>query len=271
MKIGNRIYPDSPHERMMKVKVEDSSKGRYQFDENYPYYEDGLWYRINKLLCSIVLNCLAIPYMKIAMGLRVKGREVLKKYSKELEGGAVTICNHVYLMDAVAVSWAVRKFRQIHILMYAKHFNNPGFHWMLHSMGGVPIAENIAGMRKFDEAFDKFHEQKQWIHVFPEEVRWDYYPYLRPFRKGAFSMAYKYQIPVLPLVITFRERKGLYKLFGKADTPLMTVNILEPVLPQKGARRKEEVVRMRKEAHAKMVERMGVDNIWPAIPEDEVV
>ena len=126
-------------------------------------------------------------------------------------------------------------------------------------------------MRKFDEAFDKFHEQKEWIHVFPEEVRWDYYPYLRPFRKGAFSMAYKYQIPVLPLVITFRERKGLYKLFGKADTPLMTVNILEPVLPQKGARRKEEVVRMRKEAHAKMVERMGVDNIWPAIPEDEVV
>ena len=271
MKIGNRIYPDSPFERMMKVKVEDSSKGRYQFDENYPYYEDGLWYRFNKLLCSIVLNCLAIPYMKIAMGLRVKGRDVLKKYGKELENGAVTICNHVYLMDAVVATWAVRKFRRIHIIMYAKHFNNPGFHWMLHSMGGVPIAENIAGMRKFDEAFDKFHEQKQWIHVFPEEVRWDYYPYLRPFRKGAFSMAYKYQVPILPLVITFRERKGLYRLFGKSDTPLMTINILEPVFPQKGARRKEEVIRMRKEAHAKMVERMGVDNIWSAIPEDELV
>ena len=84
-------------------------------------------------------------------------------------------------------------------------------------------------------------------------------------------MADKYQVPILPLVITFRERKGLYRLFGKSDTPLMTINILEPVFPQTGARRKEEVIRMRKEAHAKMVERLRVANIWPAIPEDELV
>ena len=55
MKIGNRIYPDSPHERMMKVKVKDSSQGRFQFDENYPYYEDSLWYRFNRALCSFLL------------------------------------------------------------------------------------------------------------------------------------------------------------------------------------------------------------------------
>lgn len=270
MKIGNRIYPDSPHERMMKVKVKDSSQGRFQFDENYPYYEDSLWYRFNRALCSFVLHFLAIPYIKVAKGLKVEGRDILKKYRKEFEGGALTVCNHVFLMDAVIVCHAVRKFRSMHIPMYAKHFNNKGFYWMIHSMGGVPVAESIAGMRKFDEAFDKFHERKDWIHVFPEEVRWDYYPYLRPFRKGAFTMAYKYDIPVLPLVITFRERKGLYRLFGSKDQPLMTISILEPVFPDKEARRKEEVNRLREQAHQEMVERMGVDNIWPAVPLDEV-
>ena len=99
MKIGNRIYPDSPHERMMKVKVKDSSQGRFQFDENYPYYEDSLWYRFNRALCSFVLHFLAIPYIKVAKGLKVEGRDILKKYRKEFEGGALSVCNHVFLME----------------------------------------------------------------------------------------------------------------------------------------------------------------------------
>ena len=50
----------------------------------------------------------------------------------------------------------------------------------------------------------------------------------------------------------------------------MTISILEPVFPDKEARRKEEVNRLREQAHKEMVERMGVDNIWPAVPLDEV-
>ena len=46
-------------------------------------------------------------------------------------------------------------------------------------------------------------------------------------------MAYKYNVPVIPFVITYRERKGLYKLFGKSSEPLMTLTVGEPLLPDR--------------------------------------
>ena len=78
-------------------------------------------------------------------------------------------------------------------------------------------------------------------------------------------MAYKYQMPILPCAITYRERTGIYKLFGKANEPLVTVEIGEPVFPDKGQPRKQDVERMLQESHASMRKMMGIiENPWPA-------
>jgi 1-acyl-sn-glycerol-3-phosphate acyltransferase len=106
--------------------------------------------------------------------------------------------------------------------------------------------------------------------VFPEEVRWNYYKPIRPFRKGAFTMAYKYNVPVIPFVITYRERKGLYRLFGKKSEPLMTLTVGEPLLPDRTHSRKEEVDGMRIKLHTQMEQMAGIlENPWPAIPSSE--
>ena len=53
-------------------------------------------------------------------------------------------------------------------------------------VGGIPIPEdNFEAMKKFNAAFDTFHERKYRFHIFPEAARWDYYKPLRPFSKGA--------------------------------------------------------------------------------------
>ena len=97
--------------------------------------------------------------------------------------------------------------------MYAKHFNGK-LGWFMRYAGGIPIPENKAGFIKFNEAFDEFNRRKQWMLFFPESVRWNWYQPIRPFKKGAFSMAYKYNAPIIPTVITYRKRTFLYKLFG---------------------------------------------------------
>lgn len=260
-------YPDYPFDRIVNVKVKDSKEGKYQFDDNYPYYEDSFSYKLKRALNAFFLRWPGRLFLRLCFGFRMKGRDILKKYKKELAKGGVSVCNHVKREDAVMVCHALNKFRSIHLPVYAKHMNNNGFYWMLHSMGGVPVAETMGGMKKFNEAFDKFHEKGDWIHVFAEEVRWDLYPYIRPFRKGAFTMAYKYNCPLVPLVITFRERKGFFKLTGPKDLPLFTIEILEPVFPDKSQRRETEVLRMLKEAHARMVKAAGIENNpWPANP-----
>lgn len=120
------------------------------------------------------------------------------------------------------------------------------------------------------EAFDTLHEKKAWIHVFPEECRWDNYKPLRPFRKGAFIFAYKYQTPIIPMVISYRERTGLYKYFAK-NKPLYTITIGEPMYPNMEMPRKESVDEMRDRVHAKMVEMAGIThNPWPSVqPNDK--
>lgn len=263
-------YPtDDPSTRLVEVKVQDSSKGRFQFDETYPYIDNSFWYKFNRLLNAFTLTTIIALYHRVCLGLRIEGRDILRKYRKELKGGAVTVGNHVWREDAVMVFHAVRKYYHMHMPVYAKHLNNPGFYWMLRYMGGVPVPESLAGMRGFNAAFDSFHEKGDWIHVFPEAVRWDCYTYLRPFHKGTFTMAWKYNIPVVPCAITFRERKGIFRLTGKKQVPLFTIRILEPVFADKSLNRKEAVRDMALRTHSEIEEAIGVlESPWPELYED---
>ena len=44
-------YPkDDPARRLLKVEVEDSSQGKYQFDETYPYIDNSLSFKLNGIL-----------------------------------------------------------------------------------------------------------------------------------------------------------------------------------------------------------------------------
>ena len=82
-------------------------------------------------------------------------------------------------------------------------------------------------------------------------------------------MAYKYNCPLVPLVITFRERRGLYRLTGPKSLPLCTIKILEPIFPDRTKARESEVNRMLELSHSRMVEGAGIENNpWPANPRD---
>ena len=263
-------YPqEDPYAHLVKVEKSAGAPDTYTFDETYPYLDDSFRFKWNCWLNGLGRWFVVSPWNRIKYGLRIKGKKVLKSYKEQLKNGAICICNHVYIFDALCVYRAVRWFKWMWIPMYAKHFNGR-FGWVLRHMGGVPVAETVAGMRKFNEAFNEFHRRGDWILVFPEEVRWNYYKPIRPFRKGAFTMAYKYDVPIIPFVITYRDRKGLYKLFGKESEPLMTLTVGKPMLPDKTRSRKDEVDRMRLELHAQIEQMAGIlKNPWPAIPDSE--
>ena len=77
-------------------------------------------------------------------------------------------------------------------------------------------------------------------------------------------MAYKYSLPILPMVITFRPRTGWRKLFRK-DGPLLTIHVGDPIMPDSNAARKEEVARILDLAHKSMRDMAGiVSNPWPS-------
>lgn len=263
-------YPeDNPFERtLFPKKIKD-----IDFDENYPYLDDSRTYRFNLLWAFyIVLHIFLRLKVSIQMGLRIRGRAILKQYKNELKPGAITICNHVYRLDCPCVMFAVKANHHMRVPMFAPNFRTKdGFFMRL--AGGVPIPDsttNMTALKKFNEAFDEFHRRGWWFHIFPEACRWDMYKPIRPFQKGAFTMSYKYNKPILPLVITFRKRKGLYRLFGPKTLPLLTITIGEPILPDTTQPRKIEVERLRSVAHQQMTQMAGIThNPWPAAWENQ--
>ena len=258
-------YPqDNPFARTLFPKYTKE----LTIDDKYPYLDDSIGNKLNLFLGYYVfLHILLRIKLRVQMGLRIRGREVLKKHKKGLKNGAITIANHVYRLDCPCVLIAVNRTHNTRIPMFAPNFRTKDGYFM-RIAGGIPIPEAEAGMsamKKFNEAFDEFHRRGWWFHIFPEACRWDMYKPLRPFQKGAFTMSYKYGMPLLPCVITFRERKGIYRLFAPKELPLLTVTIGEPLYPDTKQPRKTEVERLRDIAHEQMQQMAGIThNPWPA-------
>ncbi|MBR1565066.1 MAG: 1-acyl-sn-glycerol-3-phosphate acyltransferase [Paludibacteraceae bacterium] len=264
-----KTYPEQgPDKSQLKPVYIDN----IVFDENYPYLDDSFRFKLNNWVgYYLFLYPIVFAVNKIKNGLRIEGRENLKKWKKALnKKGAITISNHCNRLDAPAVLNAVWGNRHTRIPMYAPNFNTKD-HWYMWAVGGIPIPDTgFDAMKKFYEAFDEFNRRGWWFHIFPEAARWDGYKPLRPFQRGAFTMAYKYDKPLLPCVINYRPRTGIYRLFGSQDQPLLTVKIGEPVFPDRTKSRKQEVERMREECHLQMQRMAGiVRNTWPVVPESE--
>ena len=254
------VYPDQPDQPMLNPKI----IRQLNIDENYPYLDKSLKARIWHVLIYAGIFLIVFPLQKIRYGLKVEGRENFrnnKKLFKE-RGGALTICNHVYRWDFLAVLQAI-KFRRSWFPARADNLLGKDAA-LIRAAGGIPIPETMSAMRKFNEAFDELHAKKKWIHLFPESCRWDFYQPIRPFKKGAFTMAYRYNLPVLPLAISYREPGKIRKAFG-VKHPLITIHIGKPLLMDTELSRKDACAKIRLESHKALCDLAGiVTNQWPA-------
>ncbi len=236
------IYPNRSDEHMITVKhLRDTN-----FDENYPYLDKSLWYKIKRVVLWIVLNLLAFPVCTIRYGLKIEGRKLLKKHKELFKNGAITICNHVLMWDYLCVLKAIRPKLQYHP-GWKTNFegpNGPLIRWV----GGIPVpTDNIRALAKFQKAIDEVLMTKKWLHFFPEGSMWFYYPDIRPLKKAIFKFSVKHNKPIIPMAISFRERKGLWKLLGKK--PCATLRIGEPIMPDTTLSMNDAIDKIHKEAY----------------------
>lgn len=249
-----------------------------EVDANYPYFSDSYLKRRLTFWGYIFILRLLGVILRIKYGLRWKmegdkhwsrcswiTRWRLRKY--DLSRGAITVANHCYRHDAASVLNAIHADHHTRIPMFAPNFKTKDQKFLVW-VGGIPIPEPEAGlsaMKAFNAAFDKYNERGYWFHVFPEAKRWDWYKPVRPFQKGAFTMSYKYNKPILPCAVTYRPRTGIWRLFGPKDEPLTQVVIGAPIYPDTTQPRAAETVRLLNETHAAVCRLAGIThNTWPS-------
>jgi len=249
-------YPERSDGHMITVK----RIFKTNFDEKYPYYKKGFGVKFKRAALFVFMNLIMFPLCTIRYGLRIHGRKNLKKYKEHFKDGAITVCNHVLMWDNICVMKALRPHLP-YVPVWSTNFegpNGPFIRWG----GGIPVpTHSMRAMASFQRGIEGVLDDKKWLHFFPEGSMWFYYPDIRPLKKAVFKFAVRYNRPVIPMTISFRPCRGVYKIFGKK--PLADLNIGEPVFPDKSLPQTEAIGKMQAEVYHIM---QGMNGINPDDP-----
>jgi len=257
-------YPERSDSHMLSLERTRPLK----LDENYEYMPHGAAFRIKRAFAAVLLHTVVFPLMHLTHGLRIYGKANLRKHKKELKNGAITVSNHVFMWDYLAVLKAIRP----HISYFPAWENNleTGFQPFMRMLGAMPIPEdNIHAMISFKRAMDGVVSSGKWLHVFPEGSMWYFYPDIRPLKPAVFSYAVKYEKPLIPITMSFRKRKGWRRIFGKG--PFVDLHIAEPIYAYKTLSPRESAEELRKRAYIIMQHMNGIDPGAPTYNEDQSI
>ena len=168
-----------------------------------------------------------------------------------LESGALITCNHFNPFDSFAVEEAFRnaklnKKQKLFIVLREGNYTNfPGFYgFLFRNCNTLPLSSNKRTMVKFMEAADIILQRGDFILIFPEQSMWWNYKKPKPLKIGAYKIAARNNVPILPIFITMEDSN----VMGEDGFYVQeyTVNIGKPIFPDENLTEKENLEIMKK-------------------------
>ena len=148
--------------------------------------------------------------------------------------GAVITCNHLHPMDSFIMQ---RVFddsghpkRLYRVIREGNYTNFPGFYgFLMRNCNTLPLSSNMQTMKKFLTAVKQVLAEGNCLLIYPEQSMWWNYRKPKPLKTGAFDMAVKNNVPVVPCFITMRDTDKL----GADGFPVQeyTPHLGEPIWP----------------------------------------
>ncbi len=176
----------------------------------------------------------------------VKGIENLQK----VQTGAMITCNHFNPYDSFAIENVFRisgqsKNKKLYkVIREGNYTNFPGLYgFFFRNCDTLPLSSNKRTMIKFMEAVEVILQKKDFILIYPEQSMWWNYRKPKPLKNGAFKLAARNNVPVIPIFITMQDSN----ITGKDGFPVQEyiVNIEEPIYPDNNLTERENTNIMR--------------------------
>ena len=129
-----------------------------------------------------------------------------------LQSGAVITCNHFHPMDSFIMQRIFddsgHKKRLYRVIREGNYTGFPGFFgFMMRHCNTLPLSSNLQTMKKFLQAVRQVLTEGNCVLIYPEQSMWWNYRKPKPMKTGAFDMAVKNNVPVIPCFITMRDLK----------------------------------------------------------------
>lgn len=169
----------------------------------------------------------------------IKGIENLNKIQK----GAMITCNHFNPYDSFAIEEVFRNSEQkgkklYKVIREGNYTNFPGFYgFLFRNCDTLPLSSNVKTMEKFMKAVEEILNNGDFILIYPEQSLWWNYKKPKPLKNGAFRLATKNKVPVIPVFITMQDSN----IIGEDGFPVQEyiVNIEEAIYPDENLSDKE--------------------------------
>lgn len=164
---------------------------------------------------------------------------------KSIETGAIITCNHFNILDSLAMYHAYsllgnKKRRMYRVIREGNYTNSPGGAGLLmRHCDTLPLSSNHETMVKFMRSVDILLSKKNFVLVYPEQAMWWNYRKPRPLKDGAYKIAVRNNVPVLPIFITMNDSKDL----GPDGFYIQeyTMHIFKPIYPDQNKTRQQNI------------------------------
>lgn len=189
----------------------------------------------------------------------VNGIENLEK----VKTGAIITCNHFNPFDSFSIEEVFRKTqnsktkKMYKVIREGNYTNFSGFYgFLFRNCDTLPLSSNKRTMVEFIKAVDTILTRGDFILIYPEQSLWWNYRKPKPLKIGAFNLATRNNVPIIPIFITMEDSD----IIGEDGFPIQeyTINIEKPIYPDETKTQRENKEIMKEKNY----------EVWKKIYED---
>lgn len=198
----------------------------FNITDNYKYICHNWMFNLISSILTLVIYPILYIFNKVFLGFKIENKEKLKN----VKGGKITISNHIHPLDCT-MNGIINFPNRVYFPTLASNFKIPLVRHIIRILYAIPIPAKVSQKEKFLEEISKTLKNNKTIHMYPEGALWPYYDKIRKFKNGAFKMAVKSDVPIVPIIYVLKEPKGIYKLYKKKKC--INAIVLDAIYPNK--------------------------------------
>lgn len=196
-----------------------------------------------------------IKLLKKQKQLVIKSIEGLENL-ESVKDGAIIACNHFNAFDSFAVEEIFSALKKTHkksrlfrVITEANYTTYPGFYGkLMRNCNTLPLSTNHKVMNEFMHCTTELLQEGNFVVIYPEQSMWWNYRKPKPIKRGAFTIAIKAKVPVIPCFVTMKDTDvvdgdGFF-------VQEYTIHIGKPVYAPSGVNRIEASEEMMKETYS---------------------
>ena len=209
-------YKDEHNDEFSKAVIKAK-----KIDKNYRYIRDGFFEKAASFfLYRIVAMPLARLFLKIKFAHKIKNRAVLKKQ----KSAYFLYANHTSAAADPFIPTFTAFPKRVYVVVHPANVSMPVLGKLTPYLGALPLGDDLAATRNFNDAVDKRISQDKAVCIYPEAHIWPYCTWVRDFSDASFRFPVKYHTPAYCFTNVYTKRR-----FFK--TPRITTYVDGPFYP----------------------------------------